>query len=232
MGTLILTDNLATLGIAEELRTKHGAIDIFQSPGGTLENVPSIDVNTAVAYIAENYQLVISLHNKQIFPTELVRKVRCVNVHPGNNPWNRGWFPHVFSIINGMKAGVTIHEIDEYLDHGPIIVQREYKIRSWDTSKTAYASILSMERDLLEEYYTVIRDLEYMPYSPSGEGNLNMRKDFESLKLLDLEQYGRFGDFLNHLRSLTHEPYRNCYFVDENGTRVFVRIVLEPDDGR
>jgi methionyl-tRNA formyltransferase len=66
--------------------------------------------------IIEKYQLVFSLHCKQIFPSELISNVKCINVHPGYNPLNRGWYPQVFSIIYDLPIGATIHEIDEVVD--------------------------------------------------------------------------------------------------------------------
>ncbi len=46
----------------------------------------------------------------------------CVNDRVSTH--NRGWFPQAFSIIDGQKVGVTIHEIDDQLNHGPIIAQQ------------------------------------------------------------------------------------------------------------
>ena len=43
--------------------------------------------------IIQTYDLVISIHCKQIFPEQLVNNVKCINVHPGYNPINRGWYP-------------------------------------------------------------------------------------------------------------------------------------------
>ena len=43
-------------------------------------------------------------------------------------------FQQVFSILNKLPVGVTIHEMDEQLDHGIIIVQKEINIFSWETS--------------------------------------------------------------------------------------------------
>jgi methionyl-tRNA formyltransferase len=202
---------------------------VFQSPGGPLGDVPQLDVRAPDVKIGEKYDLVISIHCKQFFPPELTRNVRCVNVHPGFNPFNRGWFPQVFSIINGMKAGVTIHEIDEQLDHGPIIVQKEYEIKSWDTSGSAYTNIMKIERELLLEHYPSIRTGLYSAWHAEGEGNINYMRDFEDLKQIDLSKHGCFRDFLNHVRALTHGDYKNAYFIDEFGNRVFVRIILEPD---
>lgn len=227
MKTLILTDNTYALALANNLIQIYGGIDVFQSPTGALTNVPRLNVKTQVEEILTKYSVVISMHCKQLFPPRLVNTVRCVNVHPGFNPFNRGWFPQVFSIINGMKLGVTIHEIDEKLDHGRIIVQREYKIEPWDTSGSAYANIIKIERDLVLENFTSIRDGLYRAYPPQEEGNVNYKGDFEKLMRLDLSKHGRFGDFIDILRALTHEDCRNAYFITDRGEKVFVRVVLE-----
>jgi len=230
MKTLIITDNLRALGIAQELRKIHGRIDIYQSPDGTIDGLEKLDVNNDCDFIATNYSLVVSLHCKQLFSKKFISKVRCVNVHPGYNPYNRGWFPHVFSIINGSKAGVTIHEIDEKLDHGPIIAQKEYEIKTWETSDSAYDNLMQLERKLVLEWFERIRDNSYKTFNSDTEGNINSKKDYESLKSLDLNRIGSFSDFFNLLRALTHGSYRNAYFLDNNGRRVFVRVILERED--
>lgn len=228
--TLVLTDNIHACELAHELTRLHGEIDVYQSPNGPLEGVPRLNVRNQASMVISEYTLVLSIHCKQIFPSELVNGIRCVNVHPGLNPYNRGWFPQVFSIINGLPSGVTIHEIDDELDHGPIIAQQEYKIQSWDTSGSAYAKIMAVERDLVLKHFISIRDREYDTVAPHEEGNLNYKKDFDNLKKIDLEQQGTFGEFINRLRALTHDNFRNAYFVDDSGTKVFVRITLEPEN--
>lgn len=229
--TLVLTDNPHAVAVVAELERAHGGIDVFQSPDGPLEGVPRLDVRADAGGIAGAYDLVLSIHCKQFFPPELTRAVRCVNVHPGLNPFNRGWFPQVFSIINGLPAGVTIHEIDDQLDHGPIIVQQGCELKPWDTSGSAYARIMEIERALLLEHFAAIRAGSYRAVPMASEGNLNRRKDFDRLKAFDRDEVGRFGDFIDRLRALTHEPYRNAYFVDAAGRKVFMRLVLEPEAG-
>ena len=227
--TLVVTDNAYARDVALELQAKHGNIDIVQSPSGQLADTARLNVKENAAEIIAKYGLVISIHCKQLFPAQLVKAVRCVNVHPGFNPFNRGWYPQVFSIINGLKAGVTIHEMDEQLDHGPIIVQKEYTIESWDTSGSAYAKIMALERELVLEHFVSIRDRKYTA-QPATEGNINLKRDFDALRQIKLEERGTFGQFLNRLRALTHEPFNNAYFVDEAGRKIFVRIVLTPED--
>ncbi len=228
--TLVLTDNAHAHKLALELEQLHGGVDVYQSPSGLLQGVPHLNVRDQSSMIISTYDLVLSIHCKQIFPPELVGGVRCVNVHPGLNPYNRGWFPQVFSIINGLPSGVTIHEIDNELDHGSVIVQREYKIQSWDTSGSAYAKIMAVENELVLEHFTAIRDKKYKAVSPQEEGNLNYKKDFDRLKHIDLSQQGTFGEFIDRLRALTHDDFRNAYFIDRSGTKVFVRINLEPEN--
>jgi dTDP-4-amino-4,6-dideoxyglucose formyltransferase len=226
--TLILTDNSHACDLAFELDRLHGRIDVYQSPNGPLEEVPRLDIRKHVSMLASAYNLVLSIHCKQFFPKELVRVIRCVNVHPGLNPHNRGWFSQVFSIINGLSSGVTIHEIDEELDHGPIIVQRECQVESWDTSGSVYAKIMDIERELVLDNFIAIRDGAYEATAPE-EGNLNYKRDFERLKHINLSQQGTFGEFINRLRALTHDDFRNAYFIDDSGTKVFVRVSLDPD---
>lgn len=101
--------------------------------------------------LSKTYDLIISLHCYQRFPSFLVQKVECINIHPGLNPYNRGWYPHVFSIVNKLPLGATIHEIDEDIDHGAIIAQHEVSLYSWDTSLTAYDRVVEAELSLIKE---------------------------------------------------------------------------------
>lgn len=229
MKTLIITDNSHALDLAGVLQQRHGGIDVCQSPSGSLPDIRRVNVRGQIEEIVSQYDLLISIHCKQLFPAELVGKIRCVNVHPGFNPYNRGWFPQVFSLINGLKTGITIHEIDEQLDHGPIIVQREYALESWDTSGSAYAKIMQIERELVLEYFELIRDRQYTATAPLGEGNINYKKDFERIKALDLKEQATLGDFINRLRALTHDSFKNAYYLDKNGRKIFVRIMLDPE---
>ncbi len=230
MKTLILTDNSHACDLAHELNSLYGDIEISQSPNGSLQDIPRLNVRKNVSEVIDTYDLVISIHCKQFFPPALVNSIRCINVHPGLNPYNRGWFPQVFSIINGLQSGVTIHEIDDKLDHGPVIAQREYMIQPWDTSGSAYAKIMKMEREIVLEYFLAIREGEYQAVAPKCEGNINYKKNFDQLREIDLEQCGSFRDFLNILRALTHDDFRNAYFTDPSGKKVFVRVILEPEN--
>lgn len=227
--TLILTDNVHAHAVAVELQRRHPGIDVYQSQHGRLPGVERLNVVDQANDVVDRYDLLLSLHCKQKFPADLIERIRCVNVHPGLNPYNRGWYPQVFSLINGLPVGVTMHEIDEELDHGPIIAQQECKIEPWDTSGTVYARLMDIERELVLEHFGAVRDGSYQTTPPPVEGNLNYKKDFERLRQLDLAEEGTFGDLLNRLRALTHDEFRNAWFLDGSGRKVYVRVVLEPE---
>jgi methionyl-tRNA formyltransferase len=177
--------------------------------------------------ITSRHDLIISLHCKQLFPSELVKAIRCINIHPGFNPFNRGWFPQVFSIINKNPLGATIHEIDELLDHGPIIAQKQVPLFVWDTSNTAYERVLQAEEELLLDNLADIVHDSYKRAYATSDGNLNLKKDFDRLCEIDLNRVGRFSEFYDLLRALSHPPFKNAYFTSETGERIFLRLEVE-----
>ena len=172
----------------------------------------------------DQYEMILSLHCKQIFPEWLVNNHRCINVHPGLNPYNRGWFPQTFSIINKLPAGVTIHEMDTELDHGPIIYQERLEIHSYDTSKDVYERILKVELELIKNHLDDLVNGTYTTHPMDTEGNINYKSDFDLECRLDLDKTGTFSDFYDLLRALTFPPYKNAYFIDENGEKIYISL--------
>lgn len=197
-------------------------------PSDLGETFSGLRVRDNIKWIVDNFGIVISAHCKQIFPDELVEKIKCINVHPGLNPYNRGWFPQVFSIINGMPAGATIHEIDKQLDHGPIIAQKEVILESYDTSLSAYEKIQLAEIDLLNDHLLSILNNGYDKKQAALEGNINLKKDFNALCHLDLADVDTFENHIKKLRALTHGAYKNAFFLDAKGQKIYISLSIEP----
>lgn len=195
-----------------------------------INDIKKIDVKKERNYIINNYDLVFSAHCKQIFPIELVNKIKCINIHPGYNPYNRGWFPHVFSILNGLPAGATIHEMDEFIDNGPIIIQEKEKIKINDTSESLYKRILNLEVKLFEKVIIDILKSNYNTYkNVNVQGNINYKKDYEKLKRINIDGLYKGKEFINLLRALSHNDYKNAFFISEDGKKVFLKVELEEE---
>lgn len=210
------------------------------SPFSKMENFNiadgvAIEVNDlrdaqTIERIKANYNLIFSIHCKQIFPADLVSAVKCINIHPGYNPVNRGWYPQVFAIINKVPVGATIHEIDEKLDHGSIIARAFVEKSAYDTSESLYNKIIAKEIELLEEHLERILHNNYQTIIPEEEGNLYLKKDFNALLQLDLEEQTTVGALIDRLRALTHGAYDNAYFIDPiSGKKIYVGLRLKPE---
>jgi methionyl-tRNA formyltransferase len=74
----------------------------------------------------------------------------CLNVHASLLPRWRGPAPVTAALMAGDGVtGVTVMRMDEGLDTGPIIAQREEPIRPQDTAKTLTRRLAQMGADLL-----------------------------------------------------------------------------------
>jgi len=74
---------------------------------------------------------------------------RIMNIHPSLLPAFKG--AHAIRDVLDKGAdftGVTIHFVDEKIDHGPVILQRKIKIRSKDTAVSLEKRIHSLEHKL------------------------------------------------------------------------------------
>lgn len=194
-----------------------------------IESLDEIDVNKDYQYIIDNYSTVISLHCKQIFPEVLVNNILCINIHPGMNPYNRGWYPQIFAIINHERLGATIHVMDEKVDHGPIIDRKEVEVKSYYTSKEAYEKTLDAEIDLFRSNIRAIVNRTFSTYPPEFEGDFYSIKDFQELCKLDLNEKLSMQDAIDKLRALSHGDYKNAYFFDKDGNKIYVKIDLLKD---
>jgi methionyl-tRNA formyltransferase len=226
---LVLSDNENLLGEFKKLvakRNTNGTKFSLASSDGKNKHADTV-VDLRADSVIDNFDLALSLHCKQVFPDELVTSIKCINVHPGLNPYNRGWYPQVFSIINGLPLGATIHEMDTKIDHGPIIARKEVDIYPWDTSLTAYERVLAAEVELLDTHLDCILNGAYRARPAESCGNLNKKADFEKLRELDLSDVSTLRGHLDMLRALSHGDFKNAYFVDaESGKRVFVKVEL------
>ncbi|MBX3294925.1 MAG: phosphoribosylglycinamide formyltransferase [Acidobacteria bacterium] len=71
---------------------------------------------------------------------------RIINIHPSLLPAYPGLNVHERVIAAGEKrSGCTVHYVDELLDHGEVILQREVPVLPDDTPETLSARILEQE---------------------------------------------------------------------------------------
>lgn len=82
---------------------------------------------------------------------------RILNIHPSLLPSFPGMNAVENALEHGVKVtGVTVHFVDEMVDHGPVIAQRSVPVEPDDTVESLHARIQVEEHDL---YPTVVRAL-------------------------------------------------------------------------
>jgi len=96
----------------------------------------------------------------QILPKDLleVPKFGAINVHSSLLPKYRGASPIAAAILNGDKeTGVTVMQIVEKLDSGPILLQRAIPIEPDDTAGTLHDKLAKLGAELLKEAIDLIK---------------------------------------------------------------------------
>ncbi len=99
-------------------------------------------------------ELIVVAAFGKILPREVLAIPRfgCLNVHPSLLPRHRGPSPVAAAILSGDAAtGVTIILLDEGVDSGPILSQREAPIMDDDTTESLTARLAGVGAQLLVE---------------------------------------------------------------------------------
>lgn len=161
---------------------------------------------------------------------ELARYPRgVVNLHTGYLPWNRGAMPNVWPILDGSPAGVTLHYLDEGVDTGPLVARQQVAVEPWDTGETLYHKLEEAAFTLFCETWPKVLaapnvGLSQALFEPGTSHRANAVEVYDRLRLDDEVTVGSLIDVL---RARTFPPHRGCYFVDEQGRKVYLRLSLE-----
>lgn len=90
----------------------------------------------------------------RILTSQAIRRFpdAIINVHPALLPS----FPGARAVEQALdygvtQTGVTVHFVDEQVDHGPIIMQRPVPVHIGDNAETLHARIQDVEHELLPE---------------------------------------------------------------------------------
>jgi methionyl-tRNA formyltransferase len=115
--------------------------------------------------------IVAAAYGKVLPPSVLsLPPLGCVNVHPSLLPRYRGPSPVQAAILNGdAVTGVTVMLMDEGLDTGPILAQRQEPVRNDDTARTLTERLFRLGAALLVETLErwARRELSPIPQDPT-----------------------------------------------------------------
>lgn len=149
----------------------------------------------------------------------------AINLHPSYLPYNRGTYPNVWSIVDRTPAGVTLHQIDEGVDTGDIIAQREMAVLPTDTGETVYRRLETLGLELFKEQWPRIVRGEADRTPQADTGTTHRVRDIQGIDHIDLDKSYPARYLIDVLRARTFAPYPGAYF-EENGRRVYLRLEL------
>ena len=126
------------------------------------------------------YDLVVSFGYGHILKDEVLKTAErpVLGLNIGYLPYNRGAHPCVWSWLEGTPSGVTIHEMDEGVDTGRIIVQEVCRL---DSKGKRFYDSYSMLRERVEELFVkhlnVLLAGNYSSRCQVGDGSYHVEKD-------------------------------------------------------
>jgi methionyl-tRNA formyltransferase len=149
----------------------------------------------------------------------------CVNLHPGYLPWNRGAYPNVWSIVDRTPAGATLHYVDEGIDTGDIVSQRQVEVLPTDTGASLYRRLEEACHAVFVEAWPRLRDGSAPRIPQRGEGSFHRVRDVEKIDEIDPERAYRAGELIDILRARTFPPYSGAY-IRRGSRKVTLRVDL------
>ena len=153
----------------------------------------------------------------------------CINLHPALLPYNRGRFPNIWSIVDKTPAGVTLHYIDQGIDTGDVIAQKEVAVEVTDTGASLYRRLEVQGLELFKISWPSIRaGTSSRSPQAAGLGSYHRARDVEQIDEIDLQKTYRAEDLLNVIRARTFPPHPGAYFVHA-GRKIYLRLELKEE---
>jgi methionyl-tRNA formyltransferase len=150
-----------------------------------------------------------------------------INFHPSFLPYNKGKHPTFWNIVEEVPYGVTLHFVDNGVDSGDIIFQKEI-IKNWsDTGGSLYEKALQAIVQLFIDNYDNIRNGNYARKKQPNGGSFHYAKELKNHLELDLDKKITIREFLNLLRAKKFPGSPQCYFYSD-GNKYEVRIDITP----
>ena len=169
--------------------------------------------------------IIITCAYGQIIPKEVLNypKYGCINVHASLLPKLRGGAPIHHAIIDGYdKTGITIMYMDEAMDSGDIISQREVVIDKEDTMESLHDKLRIVGKELLLSTLPSILDgtnqrIKQDTSEVTYAYNIKREEEYLDFSKSSLELY-------NQIRGLCPFPGSSCVIGEKEFKVYFARI--------
>lgn len=150
--------------------------------------------------------IIIVAYYPRILKKEEFESVPTINFHPGLLPYNRGMYPHIWPIFDGSPCGVTIHYVNEGIDTGDIIAQREVTVSPTDIASDVERKTQEAIFNLFCEVWPKIKAGNAPRLPQPEEGTHHFAREIGTMQEFDYATIAR-------LRACTFDDRSYGYFV-------------------
>ena len=153
-----------------------------------------------------------------IIPKNIVNSFNCVMLHPSALPKYRGGSPLQNQVIDGLEIGaVTLFLIQEELDAGPILKQKEISLLG--TLNQIFNRITKVGIELTED---IIKN-GMNPIAQDEEAASYCKRRTPSQSEITLtELKDKDSTYLNNKIRILQDPYPNAYIKTSDGKRLII----------
>lgn len=125
------------------------------------------------------YDFIISYGYRFIITKEVVQfyKNKIINLHISFLPWNKGADPNIWSFIDNTPKGVSIHYMDEEIDTGDIIEQKEVEMLDDETLASSYQKLSIEIENLFRVTWPLIKKGENNRLNQKGRGTYHLTSE-------------------------------------------------------
>lgn len=174
MKILFLTNNEISEDLINWLRNEAKEEVIVFNGKISKEDILRYRPNFIISY---NYRYIIKEKMLNLLPR------RTINLHISFLPWNKGAHPNLWSFLEDTPKGVTIHLMDEGIDTGDILLQREAALdEKNETLLSSYLILHKNIQDLFVSNWDKIKNFQITPKPQISGGSTHYKKDFERIK--------------------------------------------------
>ena len=128
----------------------------------------------------DRFHLAISFGYRHIVSKETILSLNCpiINLHMSFLPYNKGAHPIFWAFYDKNECGITIHELDEGIDTGPIIFQKKVKIdEQLYTFVRAHKRLKLEIEEMFIENIDEILDLRWKAVVQIEEGTIHKKSE-------------------------------------------------------
>ena len=179
-----------------------------------------------------NPDLIVTCAYGQIIPKELLDapKYGCINIHASLLPDYRGGAPIHKAVMDGKnKTGVTIMYMDEKMDSGDILYQKEIEITSEDNTSTMFNKLSILGKEMIGEFIPKLLSGDFTR-TRQDESKVtyayNISKEDEKISFDD-ESINIF----NKIRGLADIPGGYAY-LDGKRVKIFKSRIGKEENGK